>query len=174
MKRVVFLSCMAALLWMSISEARAQQHVELTKVGLSILPPSQWSDTTMWKLSEEDPAMAFYHIQVDATGQSVAVRREECRTDEHKRSWTSGNIARQHLSDDDMFTALSEDAPVSFGTHSGFELASPRGDVIMRAYSFLWTDDEWCYRADFGAPDESFAGSSSDFQHIIDSIQILH
>lgn len=173
MKRVALLFCMAALLVMSISEARAQQRVELTKVGLSILPPSQWSDTTMWKLSEEDPAMAFYHIQVDATGQSVAVRREECRTDEHKRSWTSGDIARRHLSDGDRFTALPEDAPVSFGTRSGFELAAPRGDVIMRAYSFLWTDDEWCYRADLGAPEESFAGSSSDFQHIIDSIRTL-
>ncbi len=171
MKIALFTTCIFAMMTISLASAQAQERVELIDVGLSLVPPAEWTDTTMSNLSADDPAMAFYHVQVNGTGQSVALHRQECRTTEQQRSWARGDIARNQISENDSLTELPESAPVKFGSHNGFELSAPRENATMRAYSFLWVDEQWCYRADLGAPDELFASSRSDFQQIIDSIR---
>lgn len=160
-----------ALLVLGTAEVSAQGHVEMPHVGLSVEIPDSWGETSQWDVVDQAPAMALYHVQEDASGKFVAIRRDECKPDEQKRAWVSGELTRGHLSDEDVLKPLPEDAPVRFGSHAGFLHVAPREAATNHLYVFYWIEGDGCYKVDVGGPEETFTASAAEFQGVLDSIE---
>lgn len=161
------------LFGVTITALQAQDRIDMAAVGLSVEVPGSWTDLKTSDLTEHAPEFAFYHIQVSENGKFVALRREECQAEEKQAQWVSGEIEAAQMGPDDTIAPLADSAAVTFDDHAGYLIISPRERFTYRSYSFNWVEHGFCYRAQVGAPDNTFAASSSEFQQIIDSIRPL-
>ncbi|MEM1125669.1 MAG: hypothetical protein AAGI71_03385 [Bacteroidota bacterium] len=142
-------------------------------LSISVDLPASW--TQVYATDTVD--MGLYIARNLETDQYVFIAsRDECKALTDRLALTDERLAEALTAAIVQRTApeaRDEVSPGAYKVFSPFTGADQPDRVVMMVNAYQWPEGEYCYTAQFGAPEAQFEASQADFASIAHSVRLV-